>query len=75
MGGVKVKTLSLYQCEFCGTQFNQAFLCKNCEERHRKPIGVEAMKYVAYGDDKTGMPVTVKVTMHDGTSATYKRVK
>lgn len=67
--------IKLYQCEFCGTQYNQAFLCKNCEEKHRKPIGVEAGKYVAVANDTTGAPVTVKVTMHDGSILTYKRVK
>lgn len=70
-----MKTLSLYQCEFCGTQFNKAFLCANCEQRHKKPIGVEAVKYVAVANDNTGMPVTVKVAMHDGSNAIYKRVK
>ena len=70
-----MKTLNLYQCEFCGTRFNKSFLCANCENSHKKPIGVEAVKYVAIGDDNTGMPVTVKVMMHDGSSATYKRVK
>lgn len=67
--------IKLYQCEFCGTQYHQAFLCANCEKRHRKPIGVEAGKYVAVANDNTGMPVTVKVTMQDGSLAIYKRVK
>ena len=70
-----MKTFTLYQCEFCGTQYNQSFTCKNCEEKHKKPIGVVAQKYVAVANDDTGMPVTVKVTMHDGSIATYKHVK
>lgn len=70
-----MKTLSLYQCECCGTRYNNKMTCAACEKSHKKPIGVEAWKYVAIGDDNTGMPVTVKVTMHDGSSAIYKRVK
>ena len=70
-----MKTFSLYQCEFCGRQYNNRMTCEAGEKNHRKPIAVEPWKYVAIGDDKTGLPVVVKVTMDDGGIAAYKRVK
>lgn len=73
-GGVKVKTFNLYQCEICGTQYNDVEICKACESNHKEPVAVEA-RYVGKADDQTGYPIEVKVVFGNGRSAVYKRIK
>ena len=69
-----MKTFSLYQCEFCGKQYNNEETCKACEDNHKKPVAVEAKRYVCKINDQTGFPLTVEVYMDDGSSATYRRL-
>ena len=40
-----MKTKTLYECEFCHTQFNDADKCKKCESSHSKAKKIVATHY------------------------------
>ena len=68
-----MRTLQLYVCEHCGTQYADKAKARECEAGHRAPEEIVRVQYRAVRDDRTGYPVTVGVRMSDGATVTYRR--
>ena len=66
--------LTRYQCEICGTLYDDAKSCHECEEFHVAIGGVLQYKY--YPKDvgpESKYPYAVTVKMDDDTLLTFKR--
>lgn len=68
-----MKELTYYQCEVCGTQFNDKEKAKECERSHRKIIRTISAKYRPYTSSKDGIPDSVILRFDDGSETRYKR--
>ena len=66
-----MKELKLYQCEICGTQYNNRKFTEECEAYHKIPKEVAAIKYRSL---KGGgeYPDYVNITFKDGSVRRYK---
>ena len=66
-----MKECRLYQCEICNTQYKDQELAKECENYHKVPEKVQAIKYRSL---KSGgeYPDFINVTFDDGSIRKYK---
>lgn len=67
-----MKTLELYVCEVCGTQYSEKVKCAQCEKGHKRNLSIVGARYLPHTQDKTGMPVTIEVSA-GGEVFRYKR--
>lgn len=65
-----MKKLELFQCEFCGEQYDNEHDCKKCEGNHIYPKGIIAQDYYTHRDSKN-YPHTITVLMEDGKKIRY----
>ena len=68
-----MKKLELYQCELCGTKYNDKIKCENCEKSHKAPVKVVGQRYISKEFNNEGFPVSVTILFNDGQTATYER--
>lgn len=70
-----MKSITLYQCEICGTQYKFSADAEKCEKFHIKPRRtVSFLKYQPYNvQGASKYPIKVTVTMDDGTPVEYRR--
>ena len=70
--GVKMKTLSQFQCEICNTVYKSETECRNCEQCHQLPSQILLNKFNSYKNDGN-YPNYIEVQMTDGKTIKYKR--
>lgn len=68
-----MKKVEHYVCEICGTTYNSESNAIECEQHHRKPKEVFAVKYRPKNMCADGYPDTVIIKFDDGQSIRYKR--
>ena len=68
-----MKEVKHYICEVCGTEWNDKTKCQKCEDSHYKPLKIVGTKYVSVSNNHKGYPVSITVSMSDGTTQVYKR--
>lgn len=68
-----MKTIELFVCEICGTQYNDKAKCKECEKAHKYPTEVVSCKHLPYTSDRSGYPIRVVLKMNDGKEVEYHR--
>ena len=68
-----MKRIDLYACEKCGTQYKDAASALMCEKNHKSPVSISGARYISYGSDKTGYPVTITIKFDNGEGCIYKR--
>lgn len=68
-----MKKFSLYQCEICGTRYDNEETCVRCESRHIFPVGLSEVRYTGIKKDSTGYPEAICVRMSDGNFVVYKK--
>lgn len=72
-----MKSISLYQCEICGTQYKFSADAEKCEKFHVQPKGlgfsISFCKYHPYHvQGARPYPIKVTVVMADGKPIEYK---
>lgn len=67
-----MKSITLYVCEVCGTQYKSEGECKVCENNHKTNWAISGTRYLPYSQDKTGMPVSIDIVVN-GKTYRYKR--
>lgn len=66
-----MKEIKLYQCEICGTQYKDLQSAEDCEDFHKIPEKVKAIKYKSIkGGGK--YPDYVNIEFNDGSVVKYK---
>lgn len=68
-----MKKVEKYRCDYCNTEYKIKADCTECEANHKHSIEITAEKFLPFGMDKSGYPLTVSVKMSDGRTITYKR--
>ena len=69
-----MKSISLYQCEVCGTQYKFSKDAEACEKFHVRPKGILREHYRPYHElGACKYPHTITVLMNDGHEIIYKR--
>lgn len=68
-----MKEVKHYICEICGTEYNDRRKCQECEKTHCKVAKIVSARYIRYGDNKKGYPVSITVEMENGEKVEYKR--
>lgn len=73
-----MKTIHLFQCEICGTQYKFSEDAIKCEKFHVQPkglgFGVSTCKYQPYHvQDANPYPIKVTIVMEDGKHIDYRR--
>ena len=69
-----MKQISIFECEYCHTRFNDKEVAEMCENGHKKPVKVKLAKYTPITSDRLGYPMIVKLEMSDGQIIEYKRL-
>lgn len=67
-----MKSLQLYVCEHCGTQYKDKNECKKCENNHKIAMEIHDMRFHAC-KDASNYPDKVEIKMSDGKMAWYHR--
>lgn len=67
-----MKTIRLYECETCGTQYGRAELAKECEKSHQQPISMRPVRFNAKKNNGT-YPAAIDIEFKDGKILRYKR--
>lgn len=68
-----MKTVTLWRCETCGTNYADKESAQNCEKNHKKEIQKVAMTHKPYKADHSGYPVKLSITFEDDKTIMYKR--
>lgn len=68
-----MKKLEQYQCEVCGTVYNNRAAADLCEKNHKTVTGIVGTRHQPRGVNMKGYPLSIDVKMSDGTIITYKR--
>ena len=74
-----MKSIFLYQCEICGTQYKFSKDAEACEKFHIRPrtvgtVEIESARYQPYHEQGASpYPLKISVVMRDGKSIDYKR--
>lgn len=68
-----MKTITIYQCEFCKTEYLDKEECKQCENNHKKNLKIVETKYVPFISDESGYPARIEVGFDNGKVLTYYR--
>lgn len=61
-----MKTVEHFICEICKEEYKEKDKCMECEDNHRKPIGIVSSKYSPIRLDKTGLPITITIEVEGG---------
>lgn len=67
-----MKSLQLYVCEHCGTQYKDKKECEKCEDSHKIAVEVHNMKFHAC-NGADNYPDKVELKMADGKMVWYRR--
>ena len=67
-----MKSLHLYVCEYCGTQYKDKDECQKCEKGHKAALEVHDMRFHAC-KDVINYPDKVELKMSDGKMIWYHR--
>lgn len=63
-----------YQCEYCGTYYNEANKASSCEAFHVLPYSIPEYKYRPKDEgNESKYPYSIVVTMENGEKITFKR--
>lgn len=68
-----MKKLELYQCEICGTQYNEKRKAVDCEKSHLVDIKITNMMFKPYTMSEDDFPFKIEVTAPNGKKAVYRR--
>ena len=68
-----MKEIKLYECEHCHTKYASRSDAEKCESCHTKPKKIIGARYVSYGQNQFGVPVSITVIFENGSQAIYKR--
>ena len=69
-----MRQVTQYQCEICGTMYNDTEMCEVCEASHVGVDSVQSYRYIPVNQGANSKyPVSVTIQMEDGTTATFKR--
>lgn len=71
--GEKMKEISLYKCDICGTEFKEKDRCMACERVHKQVKKIAGARYLPITGDETGYPDRITVEFEDGETKVYKR--
>lgn len=69
----KMKEISLWKCEICGTEYKEKAACKKCEEGHKTNGKIVGMRHLPYSSDQSGYPDRITVKFENGVEKVYKR--
>ena len=67
-----MKSLQLYVCEYCGTQYKSEIECEECENSHKPAVEIHDMRYHA-SRGICNYPDKVEMKMADGIMIWYHR--
>ena len=67
-----MKSLQLYVCEHCGTQYKDKKECKKCEDNHKIALEIHDMRFHSC-KDIVNYPDKVELKMSDGKMIWYHR--
>lgn len=75
-----MKTKTLYECEFCHTQFKDADKCKKCESSHSKAKKIVATHYKNENNmtpalRDMGAPNYIDVLLDNGKTVRYSATR
>lgn len=72
-----MKSIFIYQCEICGSQYKFSSDAEACEKFHVKPnktLGIESAMYQPYHQQGASQyPHKITVVMQDGKRIDYRR--
>lgn len=68
-----MKTKTLYQCEYCNTQYAVEKEAMRCEEHHKNPLEITKPKYRSHKNGSDGYPDTIVVVFDNNKEIRYKR--
>ena len=68
-----MKSLQLYVCEHCGTQYADKTECKRCEDSHKQAVEIHDMRFHACSFNEDGYPTKVELKMSDGKTIWYRK--
>lgn len=68
-----MKKLELYQCEICGTQYNDKRKAVDCEKSHLVDIKITNMVFKPISMEASGFPIKIEITAANGKKAVYRR--
>lgn len=69
-----MKTIKLYQCSICHTQYADKDECLHCEISHKNKLEIKIACYRPYKDDHSGFPTRITVMdIITGETAVYRR--
>lgn len=66
-----MKSLQLYVCDICGTQYKDKEECKMCESGHMKAMKIHDMMFDACRKNVVNYPDKVQLEMSDGKKIWY----
>ena len=67
-----MKSVHLFICNHCGTQYKEKDDCKKCETSHIMPIEIKQQRFHAQKDTKN-YPDKIEIKMADGKTVWYRR--
>lgn len=67
-----MKKLTVFECEFCGEQYDNEHDCKKCEDNHIYPKGIIAQEYYHNCNSKN-YPYSITVLLEDGQEVKYRK--
>lgn len=67
-----MKSLQLYLCDHCGTQYKNKNECKQCENSHKPALEIHDMRFHA-SKESINYPDKVELKMADGKMIWYHR--
>lgn len=68
-----MKTITLYECNYCHTRFDSVDACSACEQHHKKPEEMAEVTYLSIDKDVDGYPDVIAVRMVNGKVMRYKK--
>ena len=71
-GAENMKSLQLYVCDHCGTQYKDKNECKQCESNHKSALEIHDMRFHA-SKESINYPDKVELKMADGKMIWYHR--
>lgn len=71
-GAQNMKSLQLYVCDHCGTQYKDKNECKQCESNHKSALEIHDMRFHA-SKESINYPDKVELKMADGKMIWYHR--
>lgn len=69
-----MKTVTLWRCETCGTNYADKKSAQNCEKNHKRKIQYINMTHKSCSENPSGYPDALYVIFEDGIEVMYTRI-